>query len=93
MLDQQEEKMLANYIASNPDYLTIQKFILGSDEGDFVVLTGDGEWKYIKVGDKYYPGEEAYVYPILGFGSIFAGFVGAEITWIVDKFSDIFKDL
>ena len=93
MLDQQEQKMLASYLKSNPDSLMIQKFPLGGQEGDFVVQTGDGDWKYIEVGDQYYPGEQAYVYPILGFGQMFAGFAGAQITWTVGKLSDILEDL
>jgi len=92
MLDPEEEKMLASYLASNPGALIIQKFPLG-DEGDFVVLTGNGEWVYIKVGDTYDPGEEAYVYPILGFGQMFAGFAGAQTTWTVGSLSELLGEL
>lgn len=93
MLEPHEQKMLADYLKSNPGSLDIQKFPLSDQVGDFVVLTGNGEWKYIKVGGQYYPGEEAYVYPILGFGQMFVGFAGAEITWNVGKFSDILEEL
>lgn len=93
MLDPQEEKMLADYLRSNPGSLTIQKFPLVGQEGDFVVLTSDGEWKYIKVGDRYYSSDPVFVYPILGFGQMFVGFAGAQITWKVDDLSNILEDL
>jgi len=91
MLDPEEEKMLDAYEKSNPGSLTIQKFPLG-DNSDFMVLTETGEWKYIKVGEIYNPGEECYVYPILGFGQMFAGFAGAQTNWMVGKLSDLLEE-
>lgn len=92
LLDPREEKMLAEYVKGSPDTLSIERFPAGVD-GDFVLLTGDGEWKYIKPGRTYNPGEGATVWPIFGFGQMIAGIAGAQTDWTVGGFSDIIEEL
>ena len=92
MLDPKEVKMLASYVESNPNTLTIEKFPVGGD-GDFMLLTRDGEWKYIKAGRTYKAGEEATVWPIFGFGQMIAGFAGGQTNWTVGRLSDIIEEL
>jgi hypothetical protein len=93
MLTPQEEKMLSEYMKSNPSELMVQKFSGTGEQGDFVVLTENGEWEYIKPGTPYNPGYGASVFPILGFGQMFVGLSGAETTWMVGIFSEIIKEL
>ena len=93
MLGPKEVEMLASYAESNPNTLTIEKFPDGED-GDFVLLTGDGEWKYIKSGRAYNAGGEgATVWPIFGFGQMLAGIAGAQTNWMVGSLSDIIEEL
>ena len=93
MLEPKEVEMLASYAESNPNTLRmIEKFPAGGD-GDFVLLTGDGEWKYIKSGRTYNAGEGATVWPIFGFGRMIAGFAGAQTDWMVGSLSDFIEDL
>ena len=92
MLDPEEEKMLASYVENNPDTLLIEKFPDGGD-GDFMLLTVDGEWKYIKSGQTYNAGEGATVWPIFGFGQMLVGLAGAQPNWMVGELANIIEEI
>ena len=92
ILDPEEEKMLASYVENNPDTLTIEKFPAGED-GDFMLLTVDGRWKYIKSGQTYNAGGGGTVWPIFGFGQMFVGLAGAQPNWMVGELADIIEEL
>jgi len=92
MLDPKEEKMLFGYVQKNPGMLTIEKFT-GEMDGDFVVLTVDGEWKFVEVGEIYRPEEGDKQFLIAGYGQMMAGFAGAQTDWVVDTPSKIIPEL
>jgi len=92
MLDPDEEKMLAIYISSNPGNLMVEKFPAGQD-GDFILLTGEGEWKFVQSGDTYDPGEGGIVFPILGFGQMFVALGGSQTTFEVMPFKQVLSIL
>lgn len=93
MLEPNEVEILARYVKKNPNMLSIEKFPDSGEDGDFMLLTIDGEWKYIKSGQTYNAGEGSTVWPIFGFGQMLAGLAGAQTYWMVDKLANIIEEL
>lgn len=93
ILEPKEVEMLARYVKKNPNRLMIKKFPDSGGDGDFMLLTSDGEWKYIKSGQTYNAGEGATVWPIFGFGQMLAGLAGAQANWMVDELANILEEL
>ena len=93
MLQPKEVEMLASYVKKYPGALMVEKLPLDNSEGDFVVQTGDGRWEYISVGGTYNPGEGATVWPIFGFGQMFAGLAGSQATWMVGELANIIEEI
>ena len=94
MLEPKEVEMLASYVENNPNTLSIQKFPDQGGDGDFVLLTGDGEWKYIKAGRTYNAGGEgSTVWPIFGFGQMLVGLAGSQANWMVGELANIIDEI
>ena len=87
MLSSADEKMIADYERSNPGELSIEKFPIQSD-GEFIILSGSGEWKPCKDGDTY-DSKNGYVFPILNNGQLFVGHTGAEADFMIMSLSDL----
>ena len=87
-----DKKALVVHLSKNPNELSVETFELERD-GSFVVLTGNGDWKFVDVGKTYTPEEGDTQFTILEDGQMLAGFAGAETYWMIDSLSNILPEL
>lgn len=92
MLSLDDQKILADILRKNRDMYYVKPFGIERD-GSFVVLTGNGDWKFVEVGETYRPEEGDTQFTILEDGQVLAAFAGAETSWRIDTLSNILPEL
>ena len=87
-----DQRYLYDYLKKNRDRYDFEVFEVERD-GSFVVLTGNGDWKFVDVGETYTPEEGDTQFTLIEAGKMLAGFSGAETFWSIGTLSEILPEL